>query len=186
MASDEDLDDTNHYEIIDGKRVQLPPRSVFAGLVTSRLLIDISVLGLAHNVGEPVANCLMRLPHATDPDRCRRPDISFISFGRWPADRPLSRTADAWDVVPDLAVQVISPDDLAEELVTKIHEYFRAGVRLVWVVFPTFREVYVYHAANQVRVISENDILDVGTVLPGFQLRLDRLFDPIAPAGEST
>ncbi len=186
MACDDDLDDANHYEIIHGMRVQLPPRSVHSGLVTSHLLGALSVHGIAHNIGEPIAYCLMRLPHASDPYCCRRPDISFVSFNRWPANRPMSKTAEAWDVVPDLAVQVISPNDSATDLVTKIGEYFDAGVRLVWIVYPTFQTIYVYHAPNQVRIMSGSDTLDGGTVLPGFQLRLDRLFDPIAPPTEAT
>jgi Uma2 family endonuclease len=129
----------------------------------------------------------MRIPHPTDAYRGRRPEISFVSFARWPAGRPMSLTAEAWDVVPDLAVQVISPKDLAGELVCKIAEYFQAGVRLVWVVYPTHRLVYVYERSNQVRVLMKSDTLDGGHVLPGFRLPLDRLFESIgAVAGGET
>src|SRR5262249_18358833 len=94
----------------------------------------------------------------------------------------MSLTAEAWDFVPDLAIQVISPNDLAEGLVGKIHEYFHAGVRLVWIVFPAFRTAYISDSSNRVRVIKETDILDGGPGLPGFQLPLGRLFDRVAPA----
>ena len=67
----------------------------------------------------------------------------------------------------------------------KIEEYFQAGVRLVSVVFPAHRIVYVYESSVEVRVLTESDTLDGGNVLPGFRLRLDRLFDPILGRQES-
>ena len=88
----------------------------------------------------------------------------------------------AWDVVPDLAIEVISPYDLAEESLQKIHEYLHAGVQLVWVVYPEERQVYVYETPTRVRILAADDTLDGGAVLPGFQLRVDSLFDPITPA----
>ena len=62
--------------------------------------------------------------------------FAFDSFDRWPIDRPMSPTDEAWDVVPDLAVEVTSPIDLAEDLLHMVAEYFKAGVRMVWVVYP--------------------------------------------------
>jgi Uma2 family endonuclease len=90
----------------------------------------------------------------------------------------------AWDVVPELAIEVMSPYDLAEESLQKTREYFQAGVRLVWVVYPEQRLVYVYDSPTQIRVLTTDDTLDGGTVLPEFQLRLDRFFDPIEPASD--
>jgi Uma2 family endonuclease len=64
----------------------------------------------------------------------------------------------------------------------KIGEYFQAGVQLVWVVYPQQRLVYVYETPTRVRILATDDTLDGGAVLPGFQLRVDSLFDTIAPA----
>jgi Uma2 family endonuclease len=90
------------------------------------------------------------------------------------------------DLVPDLAVEVTSPNDLADVQQQKIIEYFRAGVRLVWAIYPERRIVHVYEAQDKIRVVTESGILDGGIVLPGFQLPLDRLFGPVvtANAGE--
>jgi hypothetical protein len=89
--------------------------------------------------------------------------------------------ANAWDVVPDLAVEVISPHDRAEEVLDKVLEYFRADVRLVWVVYPKQRLIFVFEAPDRVRAISQDDALDGGLVLPGFRLPLANLFDPVPP-----
>jgi Uma2 family endonuclease len=79
---------------------------------------------------------------------------------------------------------VVSPHDLTEESLRKIHEYFQAGVTLVWVVYPEERHVYIYGSPTQIRVLTTDDTVDGGTVLPGFQLALDRLVDPVVPASE--
>src|SRR5207249_957331 len=111
-----------------------------------------------------------------DGSRNRRPDVAFVTYERWPMNRPIPLTDNAWDVVPDLAVEVSSRHDLAEELVQKLTEYFQAGVRLVWVIYPKQRLVYVYESPTQVRGLTQSDELDGGTVLPGFRLPLANLF----------
>ncbi len=122
---------------------------------------------------------LFRLPLPVD--RNRRPDIAFVSFDRWPQDRPTG-TENAWDVVPDAAIEVISPNDMIEEVLVKLDEYFRVGVRLAWVVFPQQQLVYVYESYTQIRVLTRADTLDGGAVVPGFRLALSELF-PQAFAG---
>jgi Uma2 family endonuclease len=94
----------------------------------------------------------------------------------------MSLTDEAWDVVPDLAVEVVSPRDVLEDLLDRVFEYFQAGVRLVWVLSPKPRFAHVYESPVRVSLITESDALEGGNVLPGFRLPLHRLFDPIAPA----
>ena len=74
--------------------------------------------------------------------------MAFVSRERWPADSPADREA-AWDVIPDLAVEITSPTDLIDDLMDKIDEYF-AGVRLVWVIYPKQRKVYAYQSPTSV------------------------------------
>src|SRR5438874_7244321 len=82
----------------------------------------------------------------------RRPDVAFVSYERWPKKRRLPRT-NAAPVVPDLAVEVVSPTNLAMDVLVKIDEYFRAGVRLVWVIYPDLNQVYVYESPTSVRIL---------------------------------
>ena len=83
-------------------------------------------------------------------------------------------------MVPDAAIEVISPSNLVEDLLVKLDEYFRAGVRLAWVVFPQQALVYVYESFTQVRVLTRADVLEGGPVLPGFRLALNELFPEFA------
>ena len=70
-------DDGDHYEIIDGKRVELPPMSAFASIVASRIVVQINIFALANQRGEAVTETLFRLPLPRS--RNRRPDGAFVS-----------------------------------------------------------------------------------------------------------
>ncbi len=168
------------YEIINGQRVELPPMSVYATRLASRLVTKLNEFAGARALGEAVGETLFRLP--LPDDRNRRPDVALVSYERWPKDRLVSEDDNAWDVVPDLAVEVISPTDRAEDLLEKVDEYFRAGVRLVWVIYPRRRLVHVYESLTQIHGRTRTDELDGGAVLPGFRLPLATLFQEESPS----
>jgi Uma2 family endonuclease len=165
------IQDEPLFEIIDGQRVELPPMSVSATLIATDLTTHLA--SQIKGIGRTAMEGLFHL--ALPIDRNRRPDIAFVSFARWPKDRPIG-SENAWNVVPEVAIEVISPNDLVEDLLTKLDEYFRAGVRLAWVVFPQQALVYVYESYTHVRVLTRNDVLDGGGVLPEFRLALNDLF----------
>jgi Uma2 family endonuclease len=103
----------------------------------------------------------------------RAPDVGFVS-GEKLAKQPGGRAF--YPGAPDLAVEVISPTDSAGDIQKKIREYFRAGTRVVWVVYPELREIHVYRSANEMRVVQESGTLSGNDVLPGFSLRVEELF----------
>ncbi|MBI2807657.1 MAG: Uma2 family endonuclease [Planctomycetes bacterium] len=168
------------YEIIDGQRVELPPMAIYSVWFASVLHGYLTLYARTKGMGRALSEALFRLPAPAD--RNRRPDVAFVSYQRWPKNRSVPRTGNAWNVVPNVAIEVVSPSDGADELEDKIGEYLRAGVELVWVVYPLHTKVYVHESAKQVRVLSIDDELDGGTVLPGFKLALSELF---AEAGEN-
>jgi Uma2 family endonuclease len=114
-------------------------------------------------------------------DRERRPDVAFVSFDRWAHDRRIPQTR-SWAVVPELAVEIVSPSNSADDIAEKLEEYFKVGVRRVWVVYPRQMKVYAYTSPTEVRVLALDDDLDGGDLLPGFRLALRDLFEqPRAP-----
>jgi Uma2 family endonuclease len=135
-----------------------------------------------HRLGSVVTEMKFRLPAVPAIDR--RPDVAFVSYERWPAARPVPST-DAWEVVPDLAIEVISPTNLADEVLRKVSEYFRTGVRLVWVVYTEEQLVYVYSSPTGVRIIDGTGELDGADVVPGFRLALTDLLNG-APMSSSS
>jgi len=123
-------------------------------------------LGLTHT-----ADALFRLA----PHLIRVPDIAFVSWDRLPGGRVLqTRIA---DLVPDLAVEVLSRSNTREEMEGKLRDYFGAGVRLVWYVYPVQREVHVFRSVENCAVLRDGDTLEGGDVLPGFSLSLTTFFN---------
>ena len=166
--------DEDRYEVIDGQRIGLPPMAIYSVWLASQLHEYLSFFARTENLGRSVCEGLFHLPAPINRDR--RPDVAFVSYQRWAKDRPLPRTDNAWDVVPNLTTEVVSPSDGAEDLTAKIHEYFRAGVELVWVVYPLRNEIYVYRSPTQITVLTSADVLDGGTIVPGFRLPLAEFF----------
>jgi Uma2 family endonuclease len=173
--------DDELYEIIDGQRVGLPPMGIQAAWIASLLDQHLGYFGRTQNLGRTVCEGLFRLPLPVD--RNRRPDVAFVAYDRWAKSRPLPESDNAWDVLPNLAVEVISPTDLAEDVQVKVAEYLQAGVTLQWVVYPRTGKVHVYESPSRIRVLSRTDELDGSTVLPGFRLPLTELFLESAPNG---
>ena len=172
-------DDEALFEIVDGQRVELPPMSAYALRVSFRIAAAIGQFAEANGLGEAAHEEIFRLP--LERDRNRRPDAAFVSYERWPKGRPMPLVGNAWNVAPDLAVEVVSPTDLAEDLMDKVAEYFQAGVRLVWIVYPVIRLIYVYESLTKVRGLTSADELDGGAVLPGFRTPVAALFPEAAP-----
>ena len=106
----------------------------------------------------------------------------FVSYSRWARDRAIPFTGNALDVVPDLAVEVVSPGDSADDLIAKAREYLRGGVRLVWLVYPLAREIHAYlPGARDIRVFSQPTSSEAGDLLPGFRTLVGPLFPPREP-----
>jgi Uma2 family endonuclease len=110
---------------------------------------------------------------ADDPRKVRKPDVSFIRRGRLPDDRiPAGHVP----VPPDLAVEVVSPNDTVYEADAKVEEYRAAGVPLVWVVNPETRTVHVYRADRTVERLGEADELTAPEMIPDLRCKVVDLF----------
>jgi Uma2 family endonuclease len=116
--------------------------------------------------------------NAARPNNVRKPDVSFVRFGRLPDEEP----AEGYDyLAPDLVVEVISPGDTVRELEEKIDEYLQAGVRLVWVLNPDLETVKVLRPDGTIVVQRGNDDLTGEGVLPGFRCKVSELFEMPQP-----
>jgi len=151
--------------------------STQASIVASRLVVKLSVFAEGHRLGEVVAETLFGLTPKSR--RKHRPDGAFVSYKRWPEDRP-APTTDPWPVVPELAIEVISPNDVAESVQEKVKEYLEAGVRLVWLVYPRLGWVVAYESMHKMRGFTIADDLDADPVLSGFRLPMRELFSGAA------
>jgi Uma2 family endonuclease len=107
-----------------------------------------------------------------DPDTVRSPDAAFVRAERVPEEEPRGYIEGA----ADLAVEVISPNDRASEVIAKVQDWLDAGCRLVWLVDPKSRTVTAYRSRTEIMVLGTSDTLTGGDVLPGFSLPLNEIF----------
>jgi Uma2 family endonuclease len=173
------LEPEGHYEIVRGIVVEKPAMGVYETHIASELFGWLRSSAEVRGLGRLESEMLFCLDAAADLQR--RPDVAFVSYQRWPRDRAVPRTT-AWDVVPDLAIEIISPSNLASAVLAKVAEYFQHGVRSVWVVYPIEEQVYVYDSVTSVRILTRADRLTVPSILPQFELPLEILFECGCPA----
>jgi Uma2 family endonuclease len=161
------------YEMVDGKLVE---KIVGASEIEiAALLIEfLAPFVRAHRLGKVLGEMIFRIDQASDLQR--RPDVSFVADARWPFRRRVPKVA-VWDLVPDMAIEVVSPTNTADHVQEKIHDYFTAGVSNVWVVYPRQREVYVYASPTRIHVLQLGQDLEGGDLIPGFRLPLAALFE---------
>jgi Uma2 family endonuclease len=165
------------YEIVNGQRVELPPMSAYTTWIASRLHLRLGLYAEDKGLGVSVSEMLFVLD--AERNLRRRPDVAFVSIARWPLDRALPETGD-WEAVPDLAIEVISPNDVFKDVLAKVREYFHYGVQVVWLIAPEEQQVYIYDSPVQVRILAGQDELTGGEVVPGFRLPLVHLFQHAA------
>lgn len=171
------------YPLPDGKgelvrgelRVTLPamgPHGRAATNIVARLLVHVEAHGLGWVFADGVGYLLLELPRTV---RC--PDASFVRANRVPAE---GIGPGFLRLAPDLAVEVLSPSESASELEEKLDDYRACGTSLIWVVDPVRRTVMIVASDAPVRWLREGDMLDGGTVVPGFSCEVAELFKGIA------
>jgi Uma2 family endonuclease len=161
------------YEVVNGRIVESPPMGSYQSELAFFLAVALDHVVRENRLGKVVVELLFLID--VDANLKRRPDLAFVSAARWPFGKWVPEV-EAWEMVPDLAVEVVSKSNGAEEIVEKVGEYFQTGTRLVWVVYPRARQIYVYTSPTEVRILPESADLDGGEVVPGFRLSLNRLF----------
>lgn len=176
------LPDSDRFELVDGHLVE-PNMSNLAVDVETELASLLRAYCKGTGTGRAFGSGSMYRCFPWRPGLIRKPDVSFIR-----ADRLSLKQLNegGWlTVAPDLAVEVVSPNDEAEELETKLHDYLRAGVALIWVIYPRARIARVLRPDGADRHLAEDDHLDGTDVLPGFRCRLGDLFPPRPPDEET-
>lgn len=158
------------YELDDGELVTMPPpgdeHARRQHLINVYLHTEGEVRGLGEARGE-VGIVLRR-----NPDRVVGADAAFILS----ASLPVRRSPEGYlETIPELVVEVRSPNDTGPEVVAKCDEYFAAGVRVVWVLDPAARTVAARNADGSVQIFRDADTLTCG-LLPGFAVPVANLF----------
>jgi Uma2 family endonuclease len=155
------------YEIVDGERVE-KVMSAYASWVAHRLATRLTMFADSSAIGTGVEEMVFILDE--ERDLRRRPDVAFLSAQTWPVGTPPPPTGD-WPVIPDLAVEVLSPSNRYEEVLRKLGEYFRYGVREVWLVAPAERIVQVFTSPEELRNVRLGESLST-PLIPGWSISI--------------
>lgn len=167
-----EMPEGEQFELVEGQLVERN-MSGLSSLVASRVNRRIGNHAEANQLGDVFDSDCGYQCYADDPAKIRRPDASFIRAGRLSLDE---LEHGYLRVAPDLAVEVVSPNDKAYELDEKIEEYLAAGVRLIWVVNPEQKIVSIHRLDGSVTKLHERDELSGEDVLQGFACQVAELF----------
>ncbi len=158
-------------ELVRGELIMMSPAGFDHGRVVVAATAPL-IAYLKHNPIGVLVGAETGFHIEQDPDTVRAPDVAFVRADRVPA----GATKGFFRGAPDLAVEVLSPDDRAGEVLDKVQEWLDAGCRAVWVVDPRTRTVTVYRSRNQIVVLKESDSLTGDDVLPGFSVPIAEIF----------
>lgn len=163
-------DDGRTYEVSEGELITLSgPKSLHSRILRKvykavEAYLDKSDLGEAY----PETDHVLSL----DPLTVRRPDVSFVIQQRireTPED-------DYFMGSPELAIEVVSPSESAENLHIKIRQYLQFGAKQIWVLYPKTKTLEVHQPRVPTATLEQSDTLDGGDLLPGFSVKVADLF----------
>ncbi len=172
------LPDGKSYELVRGQLVERNMGAESSG-VGGRLFLRLGQFCAEHGLGMawPADNGFQCFPH--DPGLVRKPDVSFVRRGHLPGDvEPVGWVR----IPPDLAVEVVSPNDRVEELEEKLDDYRKVRVPLIWVIYPKQRKVKVLRRDGPPSELGEDDELSGEDVIPGFRCLVREILPPRKPA----
>ena len=165
-------DDGLRYELVRGELRKMPPAGFEHGELSLDIGASLSLYVKAHNLGTACAAETGFLI-GSDPDHVRAPDVAFVRRERAEA----AGFVDGYfPGPPDLAVEVISPSDRYTEVAEKVADWLAAGVQLVILVDPRRRSVTIHAPSQPPVTLTEQDTLDGGPVVPGWQMPIRDIF----------
>jgi Uma2 family endonuclease len=170
------LDPERSYELVDGVPEEKEMPGARHSGVCGRLDRRLGTYVEANALGEVYPEASFQIGNHE-----RIPDLAFVSAERIP---PEGEPETKWPMPPDLAIEVISPNDYYEKVHAKALEYLSAGVRQVWMVSPENQIITVYRSAINITAFPPESELVCEDLFPGFRCPLGEIFKN--PTGTGT
>jgi Uma2 family endonuclease len=162
------------YELVNGELVMSPKNNFYQGRICSRLMIALGAFATEHRLGVVLDSSTGFWMKNRN---CRAPDVSFVRKERLINLRFPANSRKFFPAAPDLAIEVLSPDNSRAEISAKLADYFDSGTQITWVIDPERELAEVCHAADRRRLIGGPGAeLDGEQILPGFRYVLASLF----------
>jgi len=160
------------YELVRGKLKKYMPAGNLHGIIALKIGRIVGNFVEENNLGVVVAaETGFLISH--NPDTVRAPDSAFIGKEKL---AKYGITEKFFPDAPDLAVEVVSPNDRKKDIEDKVQDYLAAGVNLIWIIYPQKQFVVVHRQSKIVSILFETDELEGEEVLPNFRLPLEKLF----------
>jgi Uma2 family endonuclease len=161
-------DSERSYEFVDGEwKEKEMPGAKHSG-VCGRLLEEFAIYLRGHRIA-----CLCPEASFQIGKRERVPDLALVRLERIP---PAGEPEPKWTIPPDIAIEIISPSDLDEEVQDKVDEYLAAGVKQVWLVRPKQEIITIYRSRTNIIAFPGDSELLCEDLLPGFHCKLQDIF----------
>jgi Uma2 family endonuclease len=158
------------HELNAGELLTLPPVKSLHSLVALAVLEVLQQHLQKHGASRAIPETGFIL--SRDPLTIRQPDISVLS-----RERIRAANLDSYfDGAPELAVEVVSPSDSAEDLEIKTKQYLQSGARQVWILYPKTQTVHVFSSGAAALILDRDQTLEGGDLLPGFSVPVASLF----------
>ena len=163
-------DDGYRYELVRGELRRMSPAGYRHGVVAMRLGLALGLHVETENLGEV---CAAETGFRLDMDLVRAPDVAFVRRERLDEHRT---PTGYWPGAPDLAVEIVSPNDTFSRVQEKVFDWLDAGARMVLIADPRKRTVTEYRSRDDVRILTETSTIEGHDVVPGWTLPVERLF----------
>ena len=160
------------YELVQGELRQMEFAGRQHGRIAAKIGSCLEAFVANNGLGETYAAGTGFIIDAV-PDTVRAPDVSFVSRERAEAT---AEERGFFPGAPDLAVEVISPNDRYSEIEEKVSDWLRTGTQMVVVIDPHQRTATVYRGPDDICILTEGDMLDGGDVVPGWKMPLEDVF----------
>jgi Uma2 family endonuclease len=164
-------DDDYRYELVEGRVIRMSPTGWEHGRIVMRVGFLLGQHVRSTNLGEVVTEVGFTL--RSNPDTVRAPDVAFVRRERIPT----GRLRGFWTGSPDLAIEVLSPDDRATGIHAKVEEYLTCGVLAVIVLDPDDATATIHRRLAPPVTVCDNDEIELDDVVVGFRCAVRELFD---------
>lgn len=166
-----EIAERDHFELVDGVLKEKPGIGAESAIVTSILSRRLSGFVADHRLGVMLSEAASYQCFPHRPKGVRRPDLSFIRKGR------LTRSMlhGHLKIPPDLAIEIVSPNDLATDIQERVDDFRKVDTPLIWVLYPSAGEAVVYRSDGSVTLVTAGGQLDGEGVIPGFRCPLAEL-----------